>query len=55
VVGESLGVKDLLRLEAAIDDLLLPWKVDLSLKHQIEDPDLLAHIERVGTPLYRAE
>lgn len=55
VVGESLGVKELLRLDAAIDDLLLPWKVDLSLKHQIEDPDLLAHIERVGTPLYRAE
>jgi predicted nucleotidyltransferase len=55
VVGESLGVKELLQLDTAIDDLLLPWKVDLSLKHQIEDPDLLAHIERVGTPLYRAE
>jgi len=53
VVGESLGVRDLLRLDAAIDDLLLPWKVDLALKHQIEDPDLLAHIDRVGVLLYR--
>lgn len=53
VVGESLSVQDLLKLDAAIDDLMLPWKIDLSLKHMIENPDLLAHIERVGVPLYR--
>lgn len=52
VVGEDLGVVDLLKLEGEIDDLLLPWKVDLSLRHQIADPDLLGHIERVGTSLY---
>lgn len=40
------------RVEQAIDDLLLPWKVDLVLKHQIENPDLLNHIARVGIEIY---
>lgn len=35
-------------IEQEIDDLLLPWKVDLALEHQIENPDLLDHIARVG-------
>ena len=52
VVGPALGVTDLFRIDAEIDDLLLPWKVDLSLRHLVESPDLLAHIERVGIPLY---
>ena len=41
----------LLELEQAIDDLLLPWKVDLSLYHHIDNEALKAHIERVGKPL----
>jgi len=43
-----LGMKALAMLEAQIDDLLLPWKVDLVFLHQITNPDLLAHIRRVG-------
>jgi len=35
-------------VEQEIDDLLLPWKVDLALLHQIENRDLLDHVERVG-------
>lgn len=53
--GQPLEVADLLKLEAQVDDLLLPWKVDLSLKHMIDNPSLLDHIERVGVPIYRAE
>lgn len=55
VVGADLGVTDLLRIETEIDDLLLPWKVDLSLHHRIEDPGLLGHIERVGLPIYPSQ
>ncbi|HHQ69472.1 MAG TPA: nucleotidyltransferase domain-containing protein [Halothiobacillaceae bacterium] len=40
------------RIELEIDDLLLPWKVDLALKHQIENPDLMGHIARVGVRIY---
>lgn len=47
----TLGIKELAMLEAQIDDLLLPWKVDLVLLHHITDPDLLAHIRRVGIDL----
>ena len=52
IEGDSLAVTDLLRLENAIDDLLLPWRVDLALRHTIDDPDLLAHIDRVGAGFY---
>lgn len=50
--GEQLGVADLLRISDEIDELLLPWKVDLSLRHTIDNPDLLEHIARVGIALY---
>jgi hypothetical protein len=36
-----------LRLMAAVDDLLLPWKVDLVLRHEMP-PELEAHLLRVG-------
>lgn len=52
VEAESMNVADLLKLDAEIDDLLLPWKVDLSLRHTIDNPDLLEHIERVGIPIH---
>jgi hypothetical protein len=37
---------------ASIDDLLLPWKVDLLLRQELP-PDLLAHLERVGQCIWR--
>jgi hypothetical protein len=36
-----------------IDDLLLPWKVDLALFHHIENQDLLSHVGRVGVVFYQ--
>jgi predicted nucleotidyltransferase len=51
--GETLGLTELLALEGRIDDLLLPWKVDLSLRHQIDNPSLLEHIGRVGVDFCR--
>ena len=52
IEGPDLTVVDLLRLENAIDDLLLPWRVDLALRHTIDDPALTAHIDRVGCVFY---
>jgi len=48
--GMSLSRR--LQLETDLDDLLLPYKIDLSLRSEIEDPALLDHIRRIGTPLY---
>jgi len=42
---------DRLRLMAAVDDLLLPWQVDLVLHHELPD-DLRAHVQRVGQCLW---
>ena len=50
--GPQFSHQDRLRLMAAIDDLLLPWKVDLVL-HQELPPELLAHLERVGRCIWR--
>ncbi len=51
----SLGMTELLAIENRIDDLLLPWKVDLSLLRTIENPALLEHIRRVGVIFYQAK
>ena len=53
--GPELTFTDLMRLETALDDLLLPWEIDLSLLSHIDNPELLAHIHRVGKPLWVRE
>ena len=53
--GDELTLSELLALETEIDDLLLPYKIDLSLFHQIENPELLEHIMRVGKTFYSRE
>jgi len=50
--SSSMTLSDLLKLETELDDLLLPYKIDLSLQHQIDNPALLEHIERVGLVFY---
>lgn len=50
LVGEGLEHRHLLQLLSAIDELLLPWSVDLSLHGELGD-DLREHIRRVGRPL----
>lgn len=52
IEGDELTLTQLLAIENQIDDLLLPWMVDISLKHQIDNTSLLEHIARVGVPFY---
>jgi len=52
VEGEGLSLQQLLAMESQIDELLLPWMVDLSLKDRIDNPALLDHIARVGVTFY---
>jgi predicted nucleotidyltransferase len=51
LIAPKLTLTDLFKLETEIDDLLLPYKVDLSLFHKIENQDLIDHIRRVGIEL----
>jgi len=39
-------------IEEALDDLLLPYTIDLSLFDELENAELREHIERVGIVFY---
>ncbi|AMV73633.1 type I restriction endonuclease subunit R [Desulfuromonas carbonis] len=43
------------RVAIALDDLDLPYSFDISLLAQIDNPNLLDHIRRVGTEFFNAE
>jgi predicted nucleotidyltransferase len=51
--GPDLSLAELLKLENDIDNLLLPYKVDLSILQKIENPELVEHINRVGKIFYQ--
>jgi uncharacterized protein len=47
LIGHQVSLTELMKIENEIDDLLLPYSIDLSQFHKINNPDLIAHIERV--------
>jgi predicted nucleotidyltransferase len=51
--GSSLGQTPLARIDQALDDLLLPYKIDLCEIAAVTHPALLDHIRRVGLVLYQ--
>jgi len=53
IIG-NVSHNELLEIEGLIDDLLTPYTYDLSLFSEIENNDLLQHIERVGLLIYPA-
>ena len=53
ILGDTLSDTQLLKIENELDDLLLPYKIDLSLFQHIENADLIEHIPRVGIDFYR--
>lgn len=53
IIGDNLDFTTLLRIETQVDDLLLPFKIDLSIYNKIENPDLIDHINRVGKVFYK--
>ena len=55
LVGKELTLGISYRIEDMLDDLLLPYKIDISIMQHINNPDLLAHIERVGQVFYSRE
>ncbi|RQW84880.1 MAG: nucleotidyltransferase domain-containing protein [Geobacter sp.] len=55
IEGEAITLSELLKVETELDDLLLPYTLDLSLLHLIDDQDLLNHIRRVGSVFYERQ
>ena len=50
--GDRLNHTLLARLDNELDDLLLPYKFDISLFANLTHADLLEHIQRVGVLFY---
>ncbi len=49
----AMTLGHLLVLGATLDDLLLPWPIDLQLRHLIQHQPLLDHIDRAGITLWQ--
>jgi uncharacterized protein len=53
IKAEQVTLTELMKIETELDDLLLPYKIDLSLLHKIGDSAVIDHIKRVGLTFYR--
>lgn len=47
LVAPQMNLTELFKIETELDDLLLPYKIDLSLFHTLDNQQLVEHIERV--------
>ena len=50
--GTDLDLRLLNKIDIELDDLLLPYTIDLSIYSHIDNPDLLDHIKNIGTVFY---
>lgn len=55
VGGDDLTLDVLHHISWELDELPLPYTFDLSLFHQIDDLDVIQHIQRVGVVFYERE
>lgn len=52
IKGDEIPFAEFMQIEDQIDDLILPYTVDLSQYRQLENTDLIAHIDQVGVTVY---
>lgn len=52
IKGSIIAFSEFMQIEDQIDDLLLPYTVDLSQYAQLSNADLIDHIDRVGVMIY---
>jgi predicted nucleotidyltransferase len=52
LVGDKLELEALLKIQGELEDLLIPYQIDLCLHKDIDNPQLLDHIQRVGKTFY---
>lgn len=55
LVAPTMPLGELLELGARLDDLLLPWRIDLQLAHLIDHEGLRQHIDRAGQVLWERQ
>lgn len=52
LIGKDITLMRLFEIENELDNLMLPYKIDLSAYDKIENKDLQAHINRMGKVFY---
>lgn len=52
LIGQGLDERIRSRIDEELDDLLLPYEIDLSLFSHLTHPELIDHIRRVGVCFY---
>lgn len=52
IKGTEIPFMEFIQIQHQIDDLMLPYMVDLSQYQQVGNADLIAHIDRVGVEIY---
>ena len=52
LIGKELDLRTLSKVSHDLDDLLTPYKFDLSIFDDIENLDLIDHINRLGVDFY---
>lgn len=52
IKGGGISFAEFMQIEDQIDDLMLPYSVDLSQYRQLENTELITHIDRVGVAIY---
>ena len=52
IKGSAFSLAELAQVENQIDDLYLPYSVDLSQYEQLKNCELIDHIDRVGVVIY---
>ena len=50
--GKELTLNILYKIMEDIDELMLPYTIDLSIFHELSDPDFVDHIQRMGILFY---
>ncbi|MCC5921695.1 MAG: nucleotidyltransferase domain-containing protein [Cyclobacteriaceae bacterium] len=55
LVGKNIDLTLQTEIEFELDDLLLPYKFDISIYDKINNPPFLDHINKVGKEIYKKE
>lgn len=52
LMGKQLTYAQLSQIETKLEELMLPYSIDLSLFHHIDNQDLIEHIKQKGMDFY---
>lgn len=52
IKGSEISFAEFMQIENQIDDLMLPYTIDLTQYSRVDNAELISHIDRVGVMIY---